>query len=398
LISILFSPIKIGDLELQNRFVRSATYEAMAKETGEITNDLITMYQRLAKADIGLIISGYMFIHPKGKAMKLQVGIHNDDMMPGLKNLVDNVHSNGGKIAFQIVHAGMQSYKEILGMPPKGPSAGIRSPITLKKSKEMNEDEINESIQAFPNAVERAIQVGVDVIQLHAAHGYLINQFLSPYFNRRTDIWGGSDENNFRFFKEVIIKTKKTLPKEIPLIVKLNVNDFKEEGITPALAIKYTKWLVELGIDGLEISCGSPHYATYNMCRGRVPLEEYLQFLPSWQKPLAKLMFKKMIGKFGFDKPYNVDAAKAIKTALNSTPLMVVGGIRTLKEMENILDNNYADMISMSRPFIKEPFLVKNLREGKINKTSCESCNRCLAAVACHIPVKCYVNSFPNKK
>ena len=104
-----------------------------------------------------------------------------------------------------------------------------------------------------------------------------------------------------------------------------------------------------------------------------------------------------MIGKFGFDKPYNVDAAKAIKPALNNIPLMVVGGIRTLKEMENILDNNYADMISLSRPFIKEPFLVKNLREGKINKTSCESCNRCLAAVACHLPIKCYLNSFPIK-
>lgn len=396
--SELFSPIYVGSLELNNRFVRSATYEAMANKTGEVTPELIKLYQRLAKGNIGLIITGYMFVHDKGKAMKLQTGIHNDKMLPGLKKLVDAVHQENGTLAFQIVHAGMQSYKELLGMAPKGPSAGIRSPITFQKSKEMNEEDIIEAIEAFPEAAKRAVEVGADAVQLHAAHGYLINQFLSPYFNHRKDKWGGNEENNFRFFKEVLVKVKDVIPKEMPILVKLNVEDNKHDGITPELAKTYVQWLAELGIDGLEISSGSPHYATYTMCRGRVPLEEYLRFIPFWQKPVAKLIFKKQIGTFGFDRPYNIDAAKIIKPALNNVPLIIVGGMRSLKEMEETIKNNYGQMISMSRPFVREPFLVEKFKEGKMDRVNCESCNRCLAAVAFHFPLKCYVNSFPTKK
>jgi len=184
--------------------MHSATYEAMASETGEVTKKLVKRYQVLAKGEIGLIIPGHMFVHPYGRAAQFQTGIHRDEMVPGLKRLVDAVHKEGGKIFLQISHAGRQTKKALIGRRPMGPSSFDRDPTNMVKAAEMNKEEIMESIAAFGDAARRAVEAGADGIQLHAAHGYLINQFLSPYFNKRKDEWGGSDEKRFSFIREVI--------------------------------------------------------------------------------------------------------------------------------------------------------------------------------------------------
>ena len=203
--SILFTPIDLGDVHIKNRFIHSATYEVMALETGEISDKLVKRYQNLAKGEVGLIIPGYMYVHPLGRCAKYQTGIHSDDMIPGLRKLVKTVHQEGSKIAFQLVHAGRQTEKSVIGQTPIGPSSKGRDPVYFVKPKEMNADEIQEVIQAFGKAATRAVEAGADGIQLHAAHGYLINQFISPFFNQRKDEWGGSDENRFRFLKEIIV-------------------------------------------------------------------------------------------------------------------------------------------------------------------------------------------------
>ena len=150
--SILFEPMKIGQMQVQNRIVRSATYEGMAQEDGKVTDDLVKMYQILSKGEIGLIIPGFMYVHPSGKSANNQLGIYNDDMIPGLQKLADAVHQWESKIAFQIVHAGLQTRK---GLTSKGPSGGIRSPVTFSKSKEMTEEEIYTAISSFSNAAWR---------------------------------------------------------------------------------------------------------------------------------------------------------------------------------------------------------------------------------------------------
>jgi 2,4-dienoyl-CoA reductase-like NADH-dependent reductase (Old Yellow Enzyme family) len=201
--SILFEPLNLGNVQIKNRFVHSATYEAMALETGEVSDQLIKKYQILAKGEVGLIIPGFMYVHPLGRSYTYQTGIHNDRMIPGLRKLVEAVHREGGKIAFQLVHAGRQTTKAIIGQTPIAPSSKGRDPINFVKPKEMNPNQIREVIQAFCMAAHRAVESGADGIQLHAAHGYLINQFLSPFFNHRGDEWGGSDANRFRFLKEL---------------------------------------------------------------------------------------------------------------------------------------------------------------------------------------------------
>ncbi|MBC8433785.1 MAG: NADH:flavin oxidoreductase [Desulfobacterales bacterium] len=394
--SILFAPINLGNMRIENRFIHSATYEVMASETGEVSDKLVKRYQNLAKGEVGLIIPGYMYVHPLGRSYKFQTGIHNDEMIPGLKKLVETVHQEGGKIAFQLAHAGRQTTKAMIGQTPIGPSSRGRDPVNFVKPMEMTADQIQDVIQAFGVAAKRAVEAGADGIQLHAAHGYLINQFISPFFNQRKDEWGGSDANRFRFLKELISEVRNALPQGMPVLVKLNTHDYTpQEGVTPSLAVTYAGWLADLKIDGLEISCGSAVYSYMNMCRGDVPVKELVNSLPFWKKPLGKLMMKSMVGKYDLKEGYNLEAAKMIKPVLGEIPLFVVGGLRKVAQMTEALEQQYADCISMCRPFIREPFIVKKIKEGKTDSVACVSCNRCLAAVPSNMTVRCYNKGFP---
>jgi 2,4-dienoyl-CoA reductase-like NADH-dependent reductase (Old Yellow Enzyme family) len=396
--SLLFSPIKIGKVELPNRFLCSATYEVMAKETGEVSEELIKRYVKLAKGGVGLSVTGLMYVQSSGRSYKYQTGIHQDSMTDGLTKLVDAVHQAGGKIAFQLAHSGRQTIKGMIGQTPLAPSSRGRDPLNFVKPKEMKENEIWETIKAFGAAAKRAFDAGADGIQLHAAHGYLICEFLSPFFNIRTDSWGGSDENRFRFLKEIYHEVKNVVPDDYPVFVKLNTNDYTpKEGVTPALATKYAKLLAELGIDAVEVSCGATNYSYMNMCRGDVPTAEIVQGLSWWEKPIGKMMIGRLEGNYNLEEGYNLEAARMIKPVLGDTPLILVGGMRTVSHMEDILEKNYADVIAMSRPFIREPFLAKKIEEGKMEKVSCVSCNRCMAAVVNNIPVYCYNRGFPKK-
>ncbi len=394
--SILFSPMKIGNVEIPNRFVCSATYEVMSKKTGEVSDELIKRYERLAKGGVGLSITGLMSVHPSGRGYKYQTGIDQDTMMDGLNKLVSAVHKADGKIAFQLAHCGRQTTKDIVGQIPLAPSSRGRDPLNFVKPKEMTEDQIMEIISAFGAAAKRAVDVGADGIQLHGAHGYLISEFLSPFFNIRTDSWGGSDEGRFRFLKEIYHEVKKVVPDGYPVLVKLNANDYTpKEGITPSLTAKYAGWLAEMGIGGVEVSCGTSNYSYMNMCRGDVPTAEIVKSLAWWEKPVGHLMIRKLEGKYGLEEGYNLEAAKIIKPVLGDTPLLLVGGMRTVSHMESVVEENDTDFISMSRPFIREPFLANKIKKGKMDKVSCVSCNRCLAAVPNEIPVYCYNKKFP---
>jgi 2,4-dienoyl-CoA reductase-like NADH-dependent reductase (Old Yellow Enzyme family) len=389
--SLLFSPLKIGSLELRNRFVRSATFEGMAKENGEVSDDVLKLYRNLAKGVIGLIITGHFYVNQLGKASFNQVGIHSDEMIPGLKRLVQEVHEHGGKIVFQLSHAGRQTTKKITGQRPIGPSGRGRDPIFLVKPREMTEDDIYETIQSFGRAAERAVEAGADGIQLHGAHGYLINQFLSPFYNTRTDAWGRSEEGRFRFLEQVFTEIKRGIPKETPILIKLNTHDHTpRQGVTPELAAHYAQRLAGIRIDAVEISSGSTFYSFMNVCRGRVPVQELVDTMPFFKKPIARIMMNRLVGKYDLEEGYHLLAAKSIKPVLGHIPLVLVGGMRRVNHMEEILEKGYADFISMSRPFVREPLLVKRIEAGKSDRASCVSCNRCLGAIANRMPLRCY--------
>jgi 2,4-dienoyl-CoA reductase-like NADH-dependent reductase (Old Yellow Enzyme family) len=394
----IFEPIKIGNMELSNRFVRSATCENSATENGYTTDAMMRMYVKLSRGEIGLIVLGYMYVHPLGRAFKYQTGIHSDGHISGIKAIVDLIHRNGGNVAVQLSHAGPQTYPQLIKTTPLGPSKKIMNPFTFSHPKEMSEEDIEESVQFFIDAAKRAIRANFDAIQLHACHGYLINQFLSPYFNVRQDKWGGTDENRFRYLKRIILGIKKIIPNDIPIIIKLNAHDHTpKEGIIPSLAAKYSEWLVDLGIKAIEISTGTNHYSLFHVVRGEIPVKEIVQWLPNGLRDSAEEIFRAMKGKYDLIEGYNLEAAKMIKPKIGNIPLILVGGLRTVSFIEEIIAQNYVNMVSLCRPFIREPSLIKHIKKGKIEKVKCVSCNRCVAALPNDIPVKCYLNKWPNK-
>jgi 2,4-dienoyl-CoA reductase-like NADH-dependent reductase (Old Yellow Enzyme family) len=346
--SILFEPMALGNTEIKNRFVHSATVENMATERGEVTKDIVNRYRTLARGEVGLIIPGNLYIHPLGRAFKYEAGIYSDDLIPGLKQVVDAVHEQDGRIVFQLIHAGRQTTKQLIRQTPLGPSAKGRDPINFVKPKEMAEEEIEETIEAFGIAASRAVQAGADGVQIQAAHGWLVNQFLSPFFNHRDDAWGGSDEKRFRYLKEVVLEIRKHLPEGMPLLVKLNVHDYTpQKGITPTLAAKYAGWLAELGIDGIETSCGTALFSSMNNIRGDVPVDEMVTAMAWWMKPIARLMLKSWVGKYDLEEGYNLEAAKTLRPATGSVPLMVVGGMRRMSHMEQVLEQGQADFLDV---------------------------------------------------
>jgi len=304
---------------------------------------------------------------------------------------VDTVHKRNAKVVFQIAHSGSQTSRENAGGTPVAPSSGRRDPVFLAKPREMTDGDILETIEAFVNASGRAARAGADGVQLHAAHGVLLNQFLSPFYNRRNDRWGGSEGNRFRFIDEVVLGIKRAVSPDFPILVKLNSNDYiPRDGITPQLAKRYAGRLVDTGIDAVEVSCGTGSYSNMNIWRGDVPVDELVGGMPYWKKPIGWAVLKIMSGKFELEEGYNLQAARIIKPAMGGAPLILVGGLRGLSRMEEILEKGQADFVSMSRPFIREPNLVRKLKEGKSDEATCVSCNRCLAASVNGMEVRCY--------
>lgn len=394
--NILFSPKKIGSIEISNRFVHSATYEGLSEPDGTVSEALLKRYEALARGGVGLIIPGYMYVHPWGKPHPFATGIHRDEMVLGLKKLVEVIQKHGARVFFQLKHAGQQNTPQQIGRTPMGPSAKVRDRVNFFTPKAMTETEISQVIEEFAAAAGRAAAAGADGIQLHAAHGHLINQFLSPFFNHRQDDWGGTTEKRFRFLKSVYQAVKKEIPAGMPVTVKLNSHDYTPiEGITPLLAATYARWLVDLGVDALEVSCGTAGFSFMNVCRGRVPTKELLKTLPLWKRPLFYLKLKGMEDKFDLEEAYNLAAAEVIREEVPSTSLILVGGNRTVARMQNLVTEKAMDFIAMSRPFISDPFLVRKIKAGQMDSVSCISCNRCLVALRAKIPTRCYRRGTP---
>ena len=220
----LFETTRIKDLELPNRFIRSATWEGLAGEDGSCTPQLIDLMVELAKGGVGLIITGHTYVLPDGQATPRQLGIHNDNLIDGLKEMADAVHREGGRIILQLAHGGLQAKPRLTGTTPKGPSSGER--LVDPPGREMGVEEIKEVVDAFGEGAGRAKEAGFDGIQIHAAHGYLLNQFLSPAFNQRADNYGGSVESRARILVEVLESIRKAVGRYYPALVKINSQDY----------------------------------------------------------------------------------------------------------------------------------------------------------------------------
>ncbi len=353
--SMIFDPITVCNLNLQNHFVKSATHEFMAEEDGKPTPQIGDIYEELAKNDVGLIITGFSYVLPGGQSMIYQQGIYNDRFIEPYMKITEIVHRYRSKIILQIVHGGRQAVVSEEYPVPMAPSE-IKDELSGVVPKEITEQEILEVIAAFTKAAIRAKKAGFDGVQLHCAHGFLLSNFISPYTNRRADRWGSSVENRARIVTEIVRQIKKQAGSDFPILVKLNATDgFQpgsqkaELGITILQVVETAKLLEKAGICSIEVSGGIRE-------AGEVTVRTEIN------SPTEEAYFR--------------EYSKAIKKAVN-IPVMLVGGIRSLSVMENLLEGGFADLVSMGRPFIREPDLILKLKSGEAKKAMCISCNLC---------------------
>lgn len=354
--SILFEPTKIGRMEIRNRFVRSATYDGSTDKTGVISEKQMALCTELADNAVGLLITGIAYVAKSGQISGFQNSLATDEMIPSFSMLAETVHHRGGSIAVQLFHAGRERGKFArLKGDALGPSAIENDPYFGASSRAMEEGEIWEIIEAFGNAARRARESGFDAVQVHGAHAYLLAQFLSPYANRRKDQWGGSLENRLRLHCEIYRNIREKVGRDFPVLLKLGVEDGFHGGLTFEEGKKAAQLLARCGYDALEVSSGLRGLGYEGT--------EFRTKITSLDR-----------------EAYFRDWCKDIKKAVQ-VPVMMVGGLRSIELMEEIVRNEEADFVSLSRPLIREPDLVTRWKNGFRHRATCVSCNRCFEAL-----------------
>jgi 2,4-dienoyl-CoA reductase-like NADH-dependent reductase (Old Yellow Enzyme family) len=356
----LFEKSSINDLTLRNRFVRSATWEGLATDKGACTRELLDLMVRLARGGAGLLITGHAYIDPRGKAAPRQLGLYCDDLVASLATIPEAVHDAGGKIILQLAHAGCRalSQEEVLGPSALKNERGI-------PCRAMTLGQIRKTVEDFGRGAVRARKAGFDGVQIHAAHGYLLSQFLSPFYNRREDEYGGSIQNRARIVIEILRRIREGVGERFPVLLKMNSRDFMEGGLSVEEMLEVAAIFQSEGIDAIELSGGAHRLAKFSP----VGLEEL--GLPE-------------------DEVYYRSEASRYKARIR-VPLMLVGGIRSCEAAEKIVGSGLTDYVSLSRPLISEPELIKRWQWGDRRKAVCQSDNLCLASalrgkgLSCHL-------------
>lgn len=352
--SRLFKASSIGSMTIDNRFVRSATWEGLANVDGSCTSRLMDLMVELAKGGVGLIITSHAYISPNGQAGPWQLGIYSDELIPSLVKMVDAIHLANGKVVMQLAHAGNQANSSLTGQYPLGPSQ-IMGSNKEQYCQEMTVEDIRKTIDAFAAGTDRAIKAGFDGIQIHAAHGYLLSQFLSPFYNKRSDNYGGTIENRARFLLETIEHMRNTVGNNYPILVKINSEDFLDDGLTIDDMIQVAMMAEKAGVNTIELSGGTIGSGKYSPIR-------------------------KGIADSEDNELYYEDAAKLVKEHIG-IPLMLVGGIRSFSVAERVVEEGIADYISLSRPLIREPQLINRWKAGDTRKATCVSDNLCFGPI-----------------
>jgi 2,4-dienoyl-CoA reductase-like NADH-dependent reductase (Old Yellow Enzyme family) len=363
----LFEPARINSLETANRLVRSATWMGMAEDDGTATPRLTECLTALAQGGVGLIIAGHTFVSPEGQASWRQTALYDEKFIPAQTELTGAVHAAGGKIVCQLAHAGARARVDLSGRPAKAMTPDIEG--VPDEAEEWTTAELDQLSQTFARAADFARRAGYDAVQLHAAHGYFINQTLSPHFNRRTDRYGDGQEGRHRFAVQTIRLIRETLGPDYPILVKLNGNDFMPGGLTPQSSLDAAKAMIEAGVDAVEISGGAPG----------------AQYLPSRTKIEP--------GR----EAYHRAEAEIFRQNLN-VPLILVGGVKSYDVAEELIESDTVDFVAMARPFIREPGLARRWEQGDRRPAECDSDNLCFRPPVKGEHVYCLTEEREKKK
>lgn len=338
--SNLFAPGKIGSLELPNRLIRSATQDPFAQRDGSACQPQVELYRAIAATGPAMIINGYAYVSQDGRSSLDQVGFCTQEHYDSEKQVLDAIHEAGSKFILQINHSGLNVFTppEKVDYPLLAPTGGVKGG-NGELSQEITLADMDRIQQDFVTAAVKAKELGFDGVQLHCAHSYLLSQFLDPNYNQRTDEYGGSAENNFRYTRRILAALREALGKDYPLLVKVNTNCAGEadEGYE-ALLLDYCRFFQDCGVDAIELSG--------------------FDWIPQGKKK---------------NHNFYLERAKKVRAVVD-VPLILVGGIRTQADIQAAMDAGM-DYVSMCRPFICQPNLLEHLKNGE--DSPCVSCSKC---------------------
>ncbi len=337
----IFDDITVGKLNLKNRFMRSATAEKLSDKDGIPPSKLKDMYKKLAEGDIGLIVTGHAYVDRQGKAHSKMSAIDRDSLIEIWHNIIEPIKQTDTKIMMQINHGGGSVDTNITPNPLSPSGISLKKDI---KPQKLTEHQIEDIINKFADAALRVKKAGFDGVQIHAAHGYLINQFILPYTNKREDNWGGEIENRFRILKEIIKTSREKVGNEFPIWIKLGVAGKEKYGLNIDEGKIFAKMAFQEGIDCIEISNAASESKN-------IKKRKSIKYLP-W-------------------------AVKVRKEVGDDKDLALVNGFNTLEDAKNVVGKRITDLVSLCRPLIAEPNLISKFKENENYKAKCIRCNQC---------------------
>jgi 2,4-dienoyl-CoA reductase-like NADH-dependent reductase (Old Yellow Enzyme family)/thioredoxin reductase len=334
----LFQPITINGMTVRNRIAVPPMDTGYGSTEHEVTDQLIAYWRRRAEGGIGLIIVEYTSVDPGGRCVPTQLGVYDDKFIPGFRRLTDTVHEHGAKIALQLHHGGVRANPEYSGGRIVGPSA-LPDPGMGVVPHELTIPEIQDLVEAFGQAARRAKEAGFDAVELHGAHGYLINEFLSPFFNHRQDAYGGSFDNRLRFAEEVIGRVRELVGPDFPVGFRIVGEEMPlGDGLLLEDSVRIAERLEEAGIDLIHVSIGGVG-------------------------PSLGVVVAPMAKDWGF----NVYSGAAVKRAVD-IPVITVGRITDVRLADRIVASGHADLVAMGRASLADPEFPKKAQEGRLDE------------------------------
>ena len=377
--SKLFTPYKIGSVTLRNRVIRSAAFESMGKDFGP-TQQLKDYHVSVARGGVGMTTVAYASINRSGISFNKQLWLR-DEIVPALRDLTDAVHNEGAAVGIQLGHCGNMTHWSTAGSFPVSASNGFNlySPTFHRR---MSHNDIRQFAKDFGTAVETAYNAGFDSVEIHAGHGYLISQFLSPYTNHRHDEFGGSLQNRMRFMNMVLEEVMEAARKRgMGVLVKHNMEDGFKRGIQVPESIEIAKQIETFGVDGIVLSSGFVSKTPMAVMRGRIPTKAmgYYMGWNEWlQKIVVSLFGQWLIKQYDFEECYFLENAKKFREALKG-PLVYVGGLVSREGIEKVLDEGF-ELVQMARALVNDPAFINKLKAGDMaTRSGCDHRDYCMA-------------------
>lgn len=384
-----FSPFRLGGLELRNRVVKAATFEGMTPR-GMPSEDLARHHRELAAGGVGMSTVAYCAVEPDGRTFRDQLYLR-PEALPGLRALTDGVHAEGAAASLQLGHCGGFSNNAELVGRPLGPSAGFNALGALSGrplAGAMSEPRIEQTVEHFVRSARLAREAGFDAVELHLGHGYLLSQFLSPATNRRRDRYGGSLENRARFGLEVVRRVREALPREVPVLCKVNLRDGFPGGFELEECVQLARWLEARGADALVLSGGFVSRDAFYLFRGERPLRQMIEVEKSYAQKAALALFGRFVVKaYPFEPRYFLPLAREVRRAVKM-PLALLGGLTSLEDLEVAMREGF-ELVAMARALVHDPRFVRKLAAGELAKSGCVPCNRCVAEMDREGGVRC---------